>query len=68
VLNFSEWQRPQEEATEAAGELLDREMPPRMYQLLHARARLSASDRERLARGLERTLGRPVADAARADR
>jgi hypothetical protein len=68
VLNFSEWQRPQEEAKEAAKEVLEGEMPLRMYQLMHAHARLSAADRERLARGLERTLGRPSADAARADR
>jgi hypothetical protein len=68
VLNFSEWQRPQEEAKEAAEEVLEGEMPLRMYQLMHAHARLSVSDRERLARGLERTLGRPVAEAARADR
>ena len=44
------------------------EMPLRMYQLMHARARLSAADRERLARGLERTLGRGKTEAARADR
>lgn len=65
VLNFSEWQRPQEEATEAAEEVLEGEMPLRAYQLMHAHARLSSADRQRLARGLERTLGRPIADAAR---
>lgn len=68
VLNFSEWQRPQEEAEEAAEEVLDGEMPLRMYQLMHAHARLGASDRERLARGLQRTLGRRIADAVRSDR
>ena len=68
ALNFSEWQRPQEEAAEAAEEVLEGEMPLRMYQLMHAHARLNRADRERLARGLERTVGRPVADAARADR
>ena len=68
VLNFSEWQRPQEEATEAAEEVLEGEMPLQMYQLMHAHARLSAADRERLARGLERTLGRPAEEAARVDR
>ena len=60
VLNFSEWQRRQEEATEAAEEVLEGEMPLRSYQLMHAHARLGAAERERLARGLERTLGRPV--------
>jgi mono/diheme cytochrome c family protein len=67
VLNLSEWQRPQEEAKEAAEEVREGEMPLPMYQLMHAHGRLSAPDRERLARGLERTLGRSVA-AARADR
>jgi mono/diheme cytochrome c family protein len=67
VLNFSEWQRPQEEATEAAEEVMEGEMPLRMYQLMHAHARLNAADRERLARGLTQTLGRP-AEEARADR
>jgi mono/diheme cytochrome c family protein len=68
VLNFSEWQRRQEEAKEAAEEVLEGEMPLRMYQLIHAHARLSAADRERLARGLERTLGRGGTEAARAER
>ena len=65
MLNFSEWQRPQEEAKEAAEEVLEGEMPLRTYQLMHAHARLSAADRERLARGLERTLGPATAEAAR---
>ena len=65
MLNFSEWQRPQEEAKEAAEEVLEGEMPLRTYQLMHAHARLSAADRERLARGLERTLGPARAEAAR---
>ena len=68
VLNFSEWQRPQEEATEAAKEALEGEMPLRIYRLMHAHARLSAADRKKLARGLERTLGRPAEEAARVDR
>jgi hypothetical protein len=68
VLNFSEWQRPQEEAKEAAEEVLEGEMPLRMYQLMHAHARLSATDRERLARGLERTLGEATTEAAQAAR
>jgi hypothetical protein len=67
VLNFSEWQRPQEEAKEAPEEVLEGEMPLPIYRLMHAHARLSAPDRERLARGLERTLGSWSANAARAD-
>ena len=68
VLNFSEWQRPQEGGKDAAEEVLEGEMPPRIYQLMHAHARLSAADRERLAEGLERTLGRAVQESARATR
>jgi mono/diheme cytochrome c family protein len=68
VLNFSEWRRPQEEAKEAAEEVREGEMPLRIYQLMHAHARLSARDRERLASGLERTLVRPIADAERTER
>ena len=57
VLNFSEWQRPQEEANKASEELLEGEMPPAAYQLMHAHARLSGADRDRLVRGLSKTLG-----------
>ena len=67
ALNFSEWQRPQEEATEAAEEVLEGEMPLRIYRLMHAHARLGAAETARLARGLERTLGRPGEEAARLD-
>jgi hypothetical protein len=57
VLNFSEWQQPQAEATNASEELLEGEMPPAAYLLMHAHARLSTADRDRLARGLANTLG-----------
>ena len=57
VLNFSEWQRPQEKSTDTAEELLEGEMPPAMYRLMHAHARLNDADRDRLARGLAKTLG-----------
>ena len=57
VLNFSEWQRPQEEATKASEELLEGEMPPTAYQLMHTHARLGNADRDRLAQGLAKTLG-----------
>ena len=68
ILNFSEWQRPQEEATEAAEEIFEGEMPPGMYQLMHAHARLSAADRDRLARGLVLTLGGPLGDERHGER
>jgi len=57
VLNLSEWQRPQKEATKAPEELREGEMPPAAYLLMHAHARLDAADRDRLARGLAKTLG-----------
>jgi hypothetical protein len=56
-MNFSEWQRPQEKSTDAAEELLEGEMPLAMYRLMHAHARLNDADRDRLARGLAKTLG-----------
>ena len=68
VLNFSEWTRPQLEAKKAAEEVLEGEMPPRMYRLMHSHARLSAADRERLALGLDRTLGRNRTEVVQADR
>ena len=57
VLNFSEWHRPQEEAGEAAQTVFEREMPPKLYELMHSHAHLSDADRVRLRLGLERTLG-----------
>jgi hypothetical protein len=57
ALNFSEWQRPQEEAHEAGSAVLEREMPMRLYTLVHAHARLSDAERRALAAGLIKTLG-----------
>jgi Haem-binding domain len=56
-LNFSEWQRPQDKAAKASEELRDGEMPPAAYSLMHAHARLGTEDRDRLARGLAKTVG-----------
>jgi hypothetical protein len=57
VLNFSEWHRRQDEATEAAETVQEAEMPPVAYRVMHAHARLSDGDRNLLARGLEATFG-----------
>ena len=57
VLNFSEWPRPQQEAKDASEEVLEGDMPPAAYTLVHAHARLSAAERDRLAQGLARSLG-----------
>lgn len=56
-LNFSEWNRPYEEAGEAAETVLNQTMPPRMYVLLHPEANLTAAQRRQLADGLNATLG-----------
>jgi heme-binding protein len=57
VLNFSEWQRPQKEASESAEEVTEGEMPPIMYRLVHSHARLTGAERERFTRGLTKTFG-----------
>jgi hypothetical protein len=56
-LNFSEWDRPQEEADEAAEAVMEGEMPPDSYTWLHGDARLSAEERDALIRGLIATFG-----------
>jgi hypothetical protein len=56
VLNFSEWDRPQEEADEAAETVEERTMPPANYLALHPQANLSAAERQALIQGLEATL------------
>lgn len=56
-LNFSEMDRPQRDADEAGEEVLEGEMPPRSYLLMHPEARLSDAERRQLAQGLAATLG-----------
>lgn len=55
-LNFSEWDRKQKHADEAAEELAKGEMPPWFYLPLHADARLDAKEKQELEVGLESTL------------
>lgn len=55
-LNFSEFDRPQKHAHEAAEELAEGEMPLAPYLWLHSEARFTASERDELVRGLEATL------------
>jgi hypothetical protein len=57
-LNWSEWDREQEEAGEAAETVEEGEMPPWQYTLAHPEARLSDAEKEELIRGLEATFGR----------
>jgi hypothetical protein len=63
ALNFSEWQRPQKEASESAEAVLEGEMPLGSYALLHSTARLSPPERQALARGLAASIG-PMAWSA----
>ena len=53
VLNFSEWQRPQEaELQELIDSIRGKDMPPVQYRLIHSGARLSDNERQRLEAGL----------------
>ncbi len=64
VLNFSEWNRGDSEADEAADAVRKGEMPPRSYVLMHPDARLTDDERALLVRGLEATIP-PDVDARR---
>jgi hypothetical protein len=57
ALNLSEWDRPQEEAAEAAETVSEGEMPPRVYLLTHPDARLGEAETQALIDGLRATLG-----------
>ena len=56
VLNVSEWDRAQGEAGEAGEAILEGEMPPGKYTLLHPSAKLRPSEKQKLADGLTRTF------------
>jgi len=56
-LNFSEADRRQEAAVEAAESVRNGEMPPADYALVHPGARLSRREREELIQGLAATWG-----------
>jgi len=51
-LDYSEWHGPTKASNKAAEEVREGEMPPAIYQWMHPEARLSAQEREQLARGL----------------
>lgn len=57
ALDFSEWNRTYEEASDSAETVLNGEMPPLEYLVLHPSARLSVEEKHTLARGLTATLG-----------
>jgi hypothetical protein len=56
-LNFQEFDRPQEDAHEAAEEVEEGEMPMWSYLLLHGDANLADAEKQALIRGLEATFG-----------
>ncbi|MBK8207167.1 MAG: heme-binding domain-containing protein [Planctomycetes bacterium] len=56
-LNFSEWDKPQKEADEAAEAVREGEMPMWIYLPAHPEARLSDADKQALINGLEATMG-----------
>lgn len=62
VLNFSEWDRPQEEAEEASEVVAEGEMPLWDYSLVHPESRLTPAERRALVDGLAATLGGEVAE------
>ena len=53
VLNFSEWQRPQDANLEDVVDALrGGDMPPVQYRLIHSEARLTDGERQQLERGI----------------
>lgn len=56
-LNFSEWDRRQKDADEAAEEVEEGEMPLWYYLPFHPEARLSPAEQRELVAGLEATVG-----------
>src|SRR3954449_11133227 len=55
-LNFSEWNRLQEEAGDAAEAVADGSMPPWYYTILHPKSRLSSAEKAALEQGLRATF------------
>lgn len=58
AVNYSEWDRRQEEGAESAASVEKGAMPPWYYTLVQSKARLTPAEREALVRGLGATFGR----------
>jgi hypothetical protein len=56
-LNFTEWERPQKKAKDAAEEVSEGEMPMWIYSAMHAQARLTPAETKQLSDGLTATVG-----------
>ena len=56
VLNFSEWQRPQDvDLQQVISAIRGKGMPPLQYRLIHSVARLSDTERQALEQGLTKS-------------
>jgi hypothetical protein len=62
AVNFSEWNRPYDEADESPEAVLEGDMPLVFYLPLHPSARLSPDEKHTLADGLRATLGEQGAE------
>jgi mono/diheme cytochrome c family protein len=58
ALNFSDWRSPQDGAFDAAEATRSGSMPPWYYKLMHPKSRLTLSERDALAQGLQRTIAK----------
>jgi hypothetical protein len=56
-LNFSEWDRPQQHATDVAAQVKQGDMPPWFYLPMHPAARLTGAEKDALIAGAEKSLG-----------
>lgn len=53
VLNFSEWQRPQEaDLEDVVDAIRGKDMPPLQYRLIHSEAKLTDNERQQLEQGI----------------
>jgi hypothetical protein len=57
VLNFSRWGQGEQEADDIAEVILEGEMPPAQYVVLHPSAHLDSAEKQQLLAGLRRSLG-----------
>lgn len=56
-LNFSDISRHQKHAAEAAEEVQEGEMPPKIYTIMHSEAVLTSAETQELIQGLQKTFG-----------
>jgi mono/diheme cytochrome c family protein len=57
-MNFSEWNRPQEHADDAAEQIREKDMPLPHYIWLHPAAKLTDAEREQLAASLSKMFSK----------